>query len=556
MITLAGLFLLLASAPPQAGNPIPTPIAPVENPTTVEKAMLGKILFWEEQLSSDDTVSCGTCHTASVGFTDTRSGIHPGNDGSFGTPDDSFGSPGVARQDASLDFVPDPSFRFAAQITGRRTQDVFGALYATEAFWDGRATDTFIDPVTGLVSIVTGGALESQIAGPPVSSAEMAHEGRDWTQIVTKISGSRPLALASDLPPDIASAIAVHGDYATLFDWAFGSAGITAERIIFAIASYERTLVPDQAPWALWMAGNTTAMTPDQLAGFNQFNTIARCNQCHSGPMFTDNQFHNMGLRPIAQDNGRQGVTGLFADRGKFKTPSLLNAGLRSRYFHTGQETALMGPGGPGPGPGPGPGMGGVAGFYVAGGGPFLDNKDPLLLPIGGTPGLNMMQVMDFVGNALTDPRVAAEIYPFDRPTLRSERDPVGSNLYGIATVGRIGSEQLSLIAHLPAVAGSTMRVGVRGGPAGMTALVGASFAPGFGQQLQGISYYLGSLLTPLIPCFLSDDGAGNGIGTVHAAVPDRSALIGRTLYIQAFLADPLAPTGATASQAGIFVIY
>ena len=70
MITLAGLFLLLASAPPQAGNPIPTPIAPVENPTTVEKAMLGKILFWEEQLSSDDTVSCGTCHTASVGRTD------------------------------------------------------------------------------------------------------------------------------------------------------------------------------------------------------------------------------------------------------------------------------------------------------------------------------------------------------------------------------------------------------------------------------------------------------------------------------------------------------
>src|SRR6185503_15239054 len=58
--------------------------APVENPPTPEKAILGKILFWDEQLSSDDTVACGTCHRAGSGGSDPRSNQlssrHPGPD--------------------------------------------------------------------------------------------------------------------------------------------------------------------------------------------------------------------------------------------------------------------------------------------------------------------------------------------------------------------------------------------------------------------------------------------------------------------------------------------
>ena len=38
-----------------------------ENPVTEPKRVLGKILFWEEQLSSDDTVACGTCHIPAAG---------------------------------------------------------------------------------------------------------------------------------------------------------------------------------------------------------------------------------------------------------------------------------------------------------------------------------------------------------------------------------------------------------------------------------------------------------------------------------------------------------
>jgi cytochrome c peroxidase len=44
---------------PAFGELPPVPI-PAENPITEPKRVLGKILFWDEQLSSDDTVACGT----------------------------------------------------------------------------------------------------------------------------------------------------------------------------------------------------------------------------------------------------------------------------------------------------------------------------------------------------------------------------------------------------------------------------------------------------------------------------------------------------------------
>lgn len=549
MFVFAASALFLLAAAPQS-NPIPAPSAPAENPITPEKAVLGKILFWEEQLSSDDTMACGTCHMPSAGYADPRFGVHPGTDQVLGTADDTFTSPGIIRQDAFENYSPDPLFRLRRQLTRRRTPDVFSALYTSSSFWDGRGLDTFTNPVTGLVSIPVEASLESQVAGPPLANAEMAHESRDWTDVVAKISGVQPLSLATDLPLDIAATLTIFGDYPALFEWAFGSPGITAERIIFAIATYERTLVPDLAPWALWTAGLPNNMTQDQIEGWVQFNSIAECHTCHPPPIFTDDTYHNIGLRPIAEDNGRLGITGLYADRGKFKTPSLLSAGLRPRFFHTGEETELFTTSPP-PQPGAPPVIGGVAGLYMTGGGPNLDNLDPLLTQLSTVPGLEMDKVMDFVGSALTDPRMAAEVYPFDRPMLRSERVPVESNFFGQPTAGQPGAEPLRLIAMVPAHVGSDVfKVGLQGGPAGATALVGVSWQAGNGSTQIGAAIWIGRLLQPLTPVVLQDDGCGVGYATLRAAIPQRPALAGRTLHVQAFLSDPLAPTGVCATRA------
>ena len=56
---LAGAIVLPAAL---AQGPLTPPPAPPQNPTTAAKAVLGKLLFWEEQLASNGRVACGTCH--------------------------------------------------------------------------------------------------------------------------------------------------------------------------------------------------------------------------------------------------------------------------------------------------------------------------------------------------------------------------------------------------------------------------------------------------------------------------------------------------------------
>ena len=86
------LVLALAASSPLAAELPPVPV-PAENPITEPKRVLGKILFWDEQLSSDGSVACGTCHRPGAGGGDPRAGRHPGID--KGTIDDVMGSPGI-----------------------------------------------------------------------------------------------------------------------------------------------------------------------------------------------------------------------------------------------------------------------------------------------------------------------------------------------------------------------------------------------------------------------------------------------------------------------------
>ena len=236
MRVLAPLLLSL-SLPAAAQSPLGEPVAPVENRTTQWKAALGKMLFWDEQLSSDGTIACGTCHIPGAGGSDPRAigaPLNPGPDGFFGTGDDIGGSPGVRRTNAFGHFLLDPVSGLEPQITGRTTPSMIGAAFVPELFWDGRASDTFVDPQTGQVLIQTGGALESQSLGPLVSDVEMAFQGRGWDDLIDRVEAIRPLALASNLPPDVQNALLLHDNYPDLFQVAFGSPGIDAGRIAFA----------------------------------------------------------------------------------------------------------------------------------------------------------------------------------------------------------------------------------------------------------------------------------------------------------------------------------
>jgi len=385
---------------------LPLPPSPPENPPGEAKRVLGKILFWDEQLSSDGTVACGTCHIPASGGADPRVALNPGPDLQFLTQDDINGSPGVIRMDAEGRPIVDPLFGTSPQVTSREAPEFIGAAFAPLLFHDGRASATFVDPETGLVSIPQGGALESQAVAPILNSVEMAHAGRTWDDVRARLGSVIPLDDATDLPPDVSSALASGSRYPELFLAAFGTPSITAERIAYAIATYERTLVAGQTPWDAFVAGNIGALTPRQQQGWNTFRNVG-CDLCHTPPFFTNHSFHNIGIRPPGEDLGRREVTGQIADRGRFKVPTLRNSGLKTTFMHNGRLATMLDA---------------VAWYRPINPARFTDNLDPAL-PLSFTP-QDADAMTDFISNGLVDPRVRVEAFPFDRPAIHGGAAP------------------------------------------------------------------------------------------------------------------------------------
>ncbi len=518
------------SVPAAAQQPLGPPPVPPENPLTPAKAVLGKILFWDEQLSSDGTVACGTCHQPGAGGGDPRittMAPHPGPDGLYGTVDDRFTSPGVRRANAFGHYVADGLFGFGVQATPRTAGTMIAAAYFDELFWDGRASSQFTDPVTQQVQIASGGALESQSLGPIFSDVEMADEGRTWPQLFARIAGARPLALAANLPADVTAALAVDPTYPELFEAAFGTPAIDATRIAFALASYQRTLIPDQSKFDEVMRGNATFTTLENV-GKAFFESVAtNCSVCHPAPLFANNDYHNLGLRPISEDAGRMAITGDPNDAGKFRTPTLRNISLRKRFFHDGSSGSLAE----------------VLAVYDNDGGPFATNRDPLLAGVS-IPSNTALYLTHFM-NTLTDPRVAAEQFPFDRPTLAAERvlkNPLPLGYGAVAGAGGFVPE-ITAVAP-PNVGNAGFRVGVHGALGGQFAVLRVQLL-----QIPGTATIADLRAGLPLAQVLAGTGPGNGFGTWLDLDATAPVLQGLSYDAQWWVRDAAAPGGISRSD-------
>ena len=86
------------------------------------------------------------------------------------------------------------------------------------------------------------------------------------------------------------------------------------------------------------------AITAEELAGYQLFKNSG-CVACHMGPAVGGTSFQKMGLvAPYETKNAAQGlagVTGMDADRFKFKVPTLRNVELTYPYFHDGEAATL-----------------------------------------------------------------------------------------------------------------------------------------------------------------------------------------------------------------------
>lgn len=148
---------------------------------------------------------------------------------------------------------------------------------------------------------------------------------------------------------EAATRLARDTGYRKAFADAFGDPEVTASRIGLALEQYLLTLISSDSRFDRHLRGQAT-LTAEELRGMALFMTEndpergqrgADCFHCHGGNLFTTHELKNNGLAPRGEDRGRSEVSGLAADRDRFKTPSLRNVALTAPYMHDGRFTTL-----------------------------------------------------------------------------------------------------------------------------------------------------------------------------------------------------------------------
>ncbi len=126
-------------------------------------------------------------------------------------------------------------------------------------------------------------------------------------------------------------------------------AGITADNIRNAIATFGRSLRTINSPFDRFLLGDADAISPAAKVGYRLFKTYG-CVACHQGSNVGGNLFVKLGVfkdyfalrrNPTRADLGRFNVTGKARDRHVFRVPSLRLAALTPPYFHDGSVTTL-----------------------------------------------------------------------------------------------------------------------------------------------------------------------------------------------------------------------
>lgn len=270
---------------------------------------LGKYLFFDRRLSGNNSLSCASCHQPENAFTDGRA---------------------VSRGY--------PSTRLF-----RNTPTLLNMVDRKTLYLDGRMSRRDVP------TIVRDHLTEAHF---------MSIDGRLMVERLKQIP-----------------------QYVALFQQAYGNEP-TFGNTLKAIAAYVQSLTSGDSPYKRFVRGDATALSPLQRQGWKLFRGKAKCARCHGGPQLTDSRFHRLGVpvsrerfddperqvtfrrffrvlgvteyRRLRADVGRFAVTRKDADRGRFRTPSLLDVARTAPYMHNGSLATLAE----------------VVAFYNRGGGP------------------------------------------------------------------------------------------------------------------------------------------------------------------------------------------
>ena len=248
------------------------------------------------------------------------------------------------------------SLGYPGTMHWRNSQTIINSAYYTQLFWAGESKSLEVQAKSAMTGNLAGNL-------DPAMAEERLRQIPGYVQIFKEVFGT-------DAP-------------------GFGDA-------LRAIASFEATIISSNVPFDRYMDGDDAALSEEAVQGLGLFTGKAGCIECHSGPLLSDQGFHNTGVPPQPEfesnplrqislryqhrargvpepvyreadrDLGLYYTTKLDSDKGKFRTPSLREVGQTGPYMHNGVFKTLAE----------------VVEFYDRGGGDD-PSKDALLRPLG-----------------------------------------------------------------------------------------------------------------------------------------------------------------------------
>lgn len=254
------------------------------------EATLGRVLFYDKNLSSDKTISCASCHKQEIGFADDRR-VSLGVESREGT-----------RNSIALSSVANFAAYYGTDLNGS-----FGIPF----FWDNRAATA-----------------SEQNIGSMTNPLEMNMKEHEIVDAVKNLDYYQPL-----------------------FKKAFGSTEITSDLVSRAISSFVNAMGSYQSRFDDAANTSNNGGWINYEANFTQFSAaenrgkalyINNCSSCHTESFGRPSKFYsNNGLDENYSDKGVGAITGISNEMGTFKVPTLRNIAITAPYMHDGRFATL-----------------------------------------------------------------------------------------------------------------------------------------------------------------------------------------------------------------------
>ena len=191
----------------------------------------------------------------------------------------------------------------------RAAPSLYNVGYLKKLFWDGRAS-----------------TLEEQMLEPLFSQIEMGNTPENLLRTINDIENYKKL-------------------FAEAYPNRHKDEPILLKEITNAIAAFQSSLVSLNSRYDQYAHGYDGALNKNEIEGLNVFRSfVARCAECHTPPLFTNQQFAVIGTPEpdgLPLDPGAEIPFNDKSLRGAFKVPSLRNIAQTAPYMHSGRFKTL-----------------------------------------------------------------------------------------------------------------------------------------------------------------------------------------------------------------------